>query len=491
MTALSILAVAGPAAAHPLGNFTVNTYSGLRVQPDRVVVDLVVDMAEIPALQARRGIDTDGDGKVSDAESAAYAARACPDEATRLALTVDGRPAAVRSTSSAVEYPPGAAGLTTLRLTCVAVADTGPLDVESRIEFRNANNTDRVGWREITAVGDRTTLTATDVPSTSASDRLTTYPGDLLTSPLDQRAATLRTRPGGPPAPAIAGIAAARTAQPRGVDAATRRFTDLVSRQDLTLGFGILALALAVLLGAVHAFAPGHGKTMMAAYLVGQRGSLRQAGVIGVTVTVTHTAGVLLLGVILSASTTVAPESLYPWLGLVSGLMLAAIGVSLLSRAVRGRPLLVPAGAGVVGHDHDDHEAHDHGTHGHGTHDHGAHDHQHDHDNGHDHRAVEWRTLVPMGLAGGITPSPSALVVLLGAIALGRAWFGVVLVVAYGVGMAVTLTAAGLLLVRARGAVEHRMKGRLGSMAGALPTVTAAAIVAGGLFLAFQGAAKL
>jgi hypothetical protein len=247
MTGLSILAAAGPAAAHPLGNFTVNTYSGLRVQPDRVVVDLVVDMAEIPALQARRGIDTDGDGKVSDAESAAYAARACPDEATRMALTVDGRPAAVRSTSSAVEYPPGAAGLTTLRLTCVAVADTGPLDGESRIEFRNANNTDRVGWREVTAVGDRTTLTATDVPSTSASDRLTTYPGDLLTSPLDQRAATLRARPGGPPAPAIAGIAAARTAQPRGVDAATRRFTDLVSRQDLTLGFGIVALALAVL----------------------------------------------------------------------------------------------------------------------------------------------------------------------------------------------------------------------------------------------------
>jgi len=287
-------------------------------------------------------------------------------------------------------------------------------------------------------------------------------------------------------------------AQPRGVDAATRRFTTLVSRQDLSIGFGLLALGLAVLLGAIHAFAPGHGKTMMAAYLVGQRGSLRQAGVIGLTVTVTHTAGVLLLGVILSASTSLAPETLYPWLGLISGLLLAAIGVSLLSRAVRGRPLLVPAGALAGtdhGHDHvgqgHHHDDSDH-DHGHGDGHHHAAGHGHDHGpGGHDHRTIEWRTLVPMGLAGGITPSPSALVVLLGAIALGRAWFGVILVVAYGVGMAATLTAAGLLLVRASGAIEHRMKGRLGSLAGALPKLTAAAIIAGGLFLAFKGAAQL
>jgi ABC-type nickel/cobalt efflux system permease component RcnA len=465
---------ASPAVAHPLGNFTVNTYSGLRIQADQVVVDLVVDMAEIPALQARRAIDADGDDKVSGAEATAYSGRACPEAATKVDVAVDGRRAAVRSTSATVDFPPGTAGLPTLRLTCALVAETGDLDGERRVEFRNANHTDRVGWREITAVGDRTTVTSSDVRATSISDRLATYPDDLLSSPPDQRSASLRARPGGPPAPAVAGLVpGARVAEPRGVDGPTRRFTALVSRQELSIGFGLVALGLAVVLGAVHAFAPGHGKTIMAAYLVGQRrGSVRQAGLIGLTVTATHTAGVLILGVVLSASTDLAPETLYPWLGTASGLLLAGIGVGLLSRAVRRRPLLVSAGS-------DSHHDHGHGHHAHG----------HPHDD--DHGDVEWRTLVPMGLAGGLVPSPSALVVLLGAIALGRAWFGVLLVVAYGLGMAATLTAAGLLLVRARGAVESRLSGRLGSLAGALPKLTATAIIAGGLLLAFRGAVQL
>ena len=341
LAALALLALpAGAASAHPLGNFTVNTYSGLRIQADQVVVDLVVDMAEIPALQARRGVDTDGDDKVSNAEATAYAGRACPEAATKVDVTVDGRRAPVRSTSATVDFPPGTAGLPTLRLTCVLVAGTGDLDGERRIEFRNANHTDRVGWREITAVGDRTTVTSSDVRAASISDRLATYPDDLLSSPPDQRSASLRARPGGPPAPAVPGVVpGARVAEPRGVDAATRRFTALVSRQDLSIGFGVVALGLAVVLGAVHAFAPGHGKTIMAAYLVGQRGSLRQAGVIGLTVTATHTAGVLILGIVLSASTDLAPETLYPWLGTASGLLLAGIGAGLLSRAVRRRPV--------------------------------------------------------------------------------------------------------------------------------------------------------
>ena len=128
-----------------------------------------------------------------------------------------------------------------------------------------------------------------------------------------------------------------------------------------------------------------------------------------------------------------------------------------------------------------------HHDHGH-SHDHGSHD---------DQKPVEWRSLVPLGLAGGLVPSPSAIVVLLGAIALGRAWFGVALVVAYGLGMAVTLTGAGILLVRARGAIERRLEtgrpgsGRLASAAAALPVLTAACIIAAGLFLAFRGVTQL
>ncbi|CAA9267367.1 MAG: hypothetical protein AVDCRST_MAG10-3115 [uncultured Acidimicrobiales bacterium] len=471
--AAAVLLPAGAASAHPLGNFTVNTYTGLRIQPDRVVVDLVVDMAEIPAVQARRVIDADGDGDVGDDEAAGYAARACPDAAAKIDLTVDGRPASLRATSADVTFPPGTAGLPTLRLTCALVADTAGQRSEREVELASAAFTDRVGWREITAVGDRTTIVSSNVRAVSTSGRLTAYPDDLLSSPPDQRTATVRARPGGPAAPEVAGaVPGARVAQPRGLDGATRSFTNLVARQQLTVAFGILAFGLAVGLGAIHAFAPGHGKTVMAAYLVGERGSLRQAAVIGLTVTATHTAGVLLLGVVLSASTTLAPETIYPWLGLASGLMLAGIGGGLLLRAVRRGPVLVAAG-----HSHD----HSHGP-GHSHHHHGHHD---------DERPVAWRSLVPLGLAGGMVPSPSAIVVLLGAIALGRAWFGVVLVIAYGLGMAVTLTGAGLLLVRARGVVEHRLSGRLASVAGALPLLTAGCIVAAGLFLALRGAAQL
>ena len=471
--AAAVLLPAGAASAHPLGNFTVNTYTGLRIQPDRVVVDLVVDMAEIPAVQARRVIDADGDGDVGDDEAAGYAARACPDAAAKVDLTVDGRPASLRSTSADVTFPPGTAGLPTLRLTCALVADTAGQRSEREVELTSAAFTDRVGWREITAVGDRTTIVSSNVRAVSTSGRLTAYPDDLLSSPPDQRTATVRARPGGPAAPEVAGaVPGARVAQPRGLDGATRSFTNLVARQQLTVGFGILAFGLAVGLGAIHAFAPGHGKTVMAAYLVGERGSLRQAAVIGLTVTATHTAGVLLLGVVLSASTSLAPETVYPWLGLASGLMLAGIGGGLLLRSVRRGPVLVAAG-----HSHD----HSHGP-GHSHHHHGHHD---------DERPVAWRSLVPLGLAGGMVPSPSAIVVLLGASALGRAWFGVVLVIAYGLGMAVTLTGAGLLLVRARGVVEHRLSGRLASVAGALPLLTAGCIVAAGLFLALRGAAQL
>ena len=194
----------------------------------------------------------------------------------------------------------------------------------------------------------------------------------------------------------------------------------------------------------------------MAAYLVGLRGTPRQAAAIGATVTVTHTAGVLVLGVVLSSSRAVASERLYPWLGLASGLLLAAVGFGLLLRA---RPA----------HHHHDH--HDHG------------------------QPLGLRGLVALGLAGGLMPSPSAVVVLLGGIALGRAWFGVALVLAYGVGMAATLTGIGLLLARLRARMDRRLQLPAGSLlarAGRLlPAVTASVIVVAGLALAASGAAQL
>jgi len=490
------LAVAGaaPAAAHPLGNFTVNSYSGLRVAPDRLVVDYVLDMAEIPAFQARQAIDGDRDGKLSDAEAAGWRDRECRQLAGGLRATVDGRPLSLQVTTAAVAFPAGVGGLRTLRLECALAAPFPTAGGHHDLAYSDGNQAGRVGWREITAAGDGATLDAADVPARSASGRLTAYPEDQLRSPLDQRTAVVRFRPGGPRAgdagqPGVAGPAGAR----RGVDRATAAFTALVAERRLSPGFGLLALALAVLLGAAHALAPGHGKTVMAAYLVGLRGSLRQAATIGATVTVTHTAGVLLLGLVLSASRAVASERVYPWLGLASGLLLAAVGLTLAARALTGHR-----------HPHPHTHPHPHGlaAGGEGTavptgpaaggEGHGAEGHGH---GGWDGRPLGRRGLVALGLAGGLVPSPSAVVVLLGGIALGHAWFGILLVLAYGTGMAATLTGVGLLLAHVRGRVDRRLAGPAGSLlarAGRLlPVATASVIVVVGLALAAQGAAQL
>ena len=473
LAALAIaLVVAGAtgAAAHPLGNFTVNTYSGLRVGPDRLVVDYVVDMAEIPTFQARQAIDADHDGRVASPEASRWRDRECPRLAAGLRATLDGRQVPLAVTGSVLRFPEGVGGLDTLRLECALAT---PLPAGPALAYTDTNLQGRVGWREITAVGDGTTLEAADVPTTSVSARLTSYPSDQLTSPLDQRTATLRLRPGGPSAPAdpVAGDGTLASGARGGVDRATAAFTALVGERSRSAGFAVVAILLAVVLGGAHALAPGHGKTVMAAYLVGLRGTLRQAVTIGATVTVTHTAGVLLLGLVLSTTRAVASERVYPWLGLASGLLLAAVGVGLLVRA-------------RTGHGH---------PHGHG------HDHTHDHDHGqHRHAAgppLGRRGLVALGLAGGLVPSPSAVVVLLGGIAIGRAWFGVALVLAYGLGMAATLTGIGLLLARLRNRMDRRLQlpggslpARLGRL---LPAVTASVIVLVGLGLAIQGAARI
>ena len=134
------------------------------------------------------------------------------------------------------------------------------------------------------------------------------------------------------------------TPLPRGIDRLTRSFTDLVAARRLTVAFGLAAIGLALLLGSIHALAPGHGKTVMAAYIVGERGTWRHAALIGLSVTATHTAGVVALGVILTTTTVAAPERLYPWFGLMSGLLLAGIGVTLVRRALRNRRRpLIPA----------------------------------------------------------------------------------------------------------------------------------------------------
>lgn len=461
LMALVALAVGASAAvAHPLGNLTSNTYAGLVVGPDGITIDYVLDLAEIPAFQAIQRIDADGDGEVGADEGDRYADTMCADLRDGLTLEVGGSPAPLEVTTGDLSLLPGAAGLPTLWLECTITTDVVPT-AGAEVSFRDDNITDRAGWREVTARGEGRELSGADVPERSISDELREYPKNV--PPL--RTTTASFTVGGAADGAMVEAGPGDGTVVETVDRFTTALTDLVERERFTLGFGALAVAIALFLGALHALAPGHGKTVMAAYLVSQRGTRREALGLGLTVAVTHTLGVLILGSVLSVTQVFAPADLYPWLGLVSGLLFAAVGIWLLVRARR-------RGAG---HDHH-HEPHDQHHHGH----------HHAPAPSAEGTGLGWRGLLLPGLAGGLVPSPSALVVLVGGIALGRTWFGLLLVAAYGLGMAATLVGAGYALTRARGWLEGRLSPgtRWAAVAGALPTVTASIVVLGGVVLA-------
>jgi nickel/cobalt transporter (NicO) family protein len=451
---------------HPLGNFTVNRYDGLVAAPHELRIDHVQDLAEIPAAQVLDG----------GTDLARWAPRACAAASRVFQITVSGRPAHATVHAAAARTRPGQAGLPTLRLECAMTAPMPGLPGGVKVLFHDPGAADHVGWHEVTAAGDRMTVSRSDVPATSRSARLTAYPKDMLSSPLDQRSASFIVTPGGPAlaAPAVSGGAA--RVLPRGVDRLTQSFTDLVARRHLTVGFALVALLITIALGGVHALAPGHGKTIMAAQAVSRgRRSLRDVLTLGLTVTVTHTLGVLVLGLLVAGGSSIVTPGLFPWLGAASGALVALTGCTLLRRALRPRP------------------AHGHGhSHGH-SHDHG-HDHGHGHGHGHPQADVPRRgTVVVMGFAGGLMPSPSAVVVLLGAAALGHAWFGVLLVLAYGLGLAVTLTGIGVfitgsgrwLAARVPGLRDraHRVPARL------VPAGSAALVVLLGVGLAVRSLA--
>ncbi|MFJ9041333.1 nickel transporter [Streptomyces sp. NPDC102406] len=473
LLALALLLVPAPAAdAHPLGNFTTSTYDGLVTAPGRLRVTHVEDLAEIPATQAAPAIERAGkDG---------WARARCRDAVRAGRLSVDGAPTPVVLRASSAAYRPGQAGLRTLRVECEA---TAPLP-RGRAVTLSFHVPDRPGpgWHEITARGDRTTLGRSDVPRASLSHRLTRYPRDLLGSPPHTTSATVRVVPGGP---ALRDDGperpAATSVLPRGADRWTSALTGLVARHDLTPGFAALALATALALGALHALAPGHGKTLMAA-TAAARGRARPRDVLplAASVTVTHTLGVVALGALVVGGSAAAP-SVVAWLGVASGVLVTAAGVSLVRRAWR-------TGAHAHSHAHD--HAHPHSPLGHGRHGHGRHGHER---SGHERSGSQVRSALFLGFAGGLVPSPSAVVVLVGAAALGQAWFGVLLVVAYGAGLAVTLTAAGFVAVRAgafaaRRIAASRLRGRRAARR-LVPLGSACVVLALGCGLVFKGAA--
>jgi ABC-type nickel/cobalt efflux system permease component RcnA len=457
-----LLAAAGPALAHPLGNFTINVYGGIVVRSEGVVVDYVVDMAEIPAFQERARIDLNGDGHIDATERTSYRNRRCAQLAAGLTVELDGTPLELATDTSALSFPPGAGGLSTLRLECRLLAQGRVVESSVALTYDDENFVGRIGWREVTAVGDATTIVASDVPSESQTDRLTSYPRDA--SPLDVTAARVEVVPGGPRLPALPwkGRGAVATPAP-GRDGGV--LTAFAGNTELSIGLVALMLVVALGVGALHALGPGHGKGLIGAYLMGRGGTLRQAVAVGGAVSVMHTASVLGLGVlVVSAERLLPPERIYPWMGLASGLVALALGSWLLMSRIHAAGWR--HGLGHLG------------NRGH------VHHHEHPHPHPPADEPLSRRGLMALAIAGGILPSPSALVVLLTSISLGRTALGLALIAAFSVGLAGSLVAIGVLALHARSLATRRMPTRIVAWA---PVGSAAAIAVFGLILTTRG----
>jgi len=455
---MACLLVMPKSFAHPMGNFSVNHYSKISLENDGVKVTYIIDLAEIPTYQElQQGNIT---ATVADPVVTRFVASRGAEFGRGLSLQLDGKPVALRLLSSQVIFPPGAGGLPTMKMGFVFRAPYPSAADHSLASLQYADNNfpGHAGWKEIIAVAPTGSLIrSSSVPQADRSAELTNYPTDLLNSPPQDLSAAIEFRhPVAPqtrvakPVPAIGhpvAVPAATqpvppvspAAQPLHLQAnqqATPRsaFTELITNRSMSLWFLITAGFIALGLGALHALEPGHGKTIVAAYLVGSRGTARHALLLGLIVTVSHTAGVFALGAItLYASRYIVPEQLYPWLGVFSGLTIAGLGGYMFLRRWSGHDL---------GHSH---------SHGHG-HSH-THDHGHSHTHSHSHeaeKAVSSYQLFALGITGGIIPCPAALVVLLSAFALHRIGLGFFLITAFSVGLAAVLIAFGMLMVYAR-----------------------------------------
>jgi ABC-type nickel/cobalt efflux system permease component RcnA len=488
MTGLSLFAPV-VAQAHPMGNFSVNHYSSISVAGNRVQVLYLVDMAEIPTFQVLSSLGVSTESGLGPKQRAAYLGKKLRELTPEILLTAGGRRIPLSVRASSLIFPPGAGELPTERI--YAVLNGSIPAGATALQFRDDTLAGRAGWKEIVANGPQ--VERASVPASSRSRALTIYPAGVTSSPPQDLSASLVLRKSAsstlPPAATVIHRAQAplftrnggwsllsRGLARKGPSSAAAfsagradGMTTLISSQSLSLGVLLLSLVFAFWFGAGHALSPGHGKTIVGAYLVGNRGTARHAVILGLTVTATHTAGVFALGLVtLYLSGFILPDQLYPWLGFLSGLLVAAMGFTLFARrlsALRRRassaplertvpvhpvPLMGRLAPGqmhqvdaIASHTYDLHHSHEHEP-GH------THSHVHGLGGSHSHempRQITMRSLIGLGISGGLLPCPSALVVLLSAIAFHKVAFGMLLIVAFSLGLATTLTGIGLLVV--------------------------------------------
>src|SRR5580698_3131823 len=510
--------------AHPMGNFSVNHYSRIKIGQRSIEIRYLIDMAEIPTFQEVR--QSDFTAKADDPSTSRYLDRQEQLLKEGLRLEGDGRVVRLDTISRHVAFTDGAGGLPTMKIGFVF---RGKLDVTAgahKLFYFDNNFPGRTGWKEIVVLGDRVAILDSSAPGTDRSQELTNYSSDALNSPPQQLSALVgfrislseperssstgvigtsstgmtprgaktahrssalqstnqrQRRPssatssgvttssdlndaqstaGGVAAPTVAPMPLATHVQ----NTPRSRFTELISTQG-KLSFWVLfsAALIAAGLGAIHALEPGHGKTIVAAYLVGSRGTARHAVLLGIVVTAAHTSGVFLLGAVtLYASRYIVPEQLYPWLGAISGLSVAGLGIFTFLRHWTGE-------SGE--HSHAPGEDHSHwflsmlkqstfkqATPEHATAVEPANGTAASTDTKSAERSLSLRELCMLGITGGIVPCPAALVVLLSAFSLHRIGFGLLLITAFSFGLAAVLVTVGLTMVYAKRVVSSRVR---------------------------------
>jgi nickel/cobalt transporter (NicO) family protein len=511
------LAARADTVASLLGNFTINQFCGLQLANTAVEVHYVVVFGQLPALRELHSADADGDGVTSQAERDAYIGKLAPGLAEGLSLRVDGMKVPLRATRWTSSLPTEQGGFS-LR---VDVDFAGALpaavsDSTRTLDFTNQNYAGRMGWHEIVVKqASGVQVFNTNAYSTSLTGGLTEALQSLpAAGPLDERAVHLsfgdnapldaKLLTGRPRSDAAVASSTAPVSSRTGpaksengwITHRTRQLVDALSGPHVPFRIAVLALLGALLLGAVHALSPGHGKTIVGAYLIGSRGTPRHALFLGLTVTITHTLGVFALGfATLYASRYVVPERLFPILSLISSVLVLVMGVVLLiqrGRAARqalaeARPApsstyqfvrferAAPMGArGLIfapALSYVDSTMHSHG--GGPLHSHlppGA-----------SGEKVTWRSLLTLGISGGLVPCPSAMVLLLAAVALNKTAYGMLLVVAFSVGLAITLTLVGLAFLYARNRL--RRPSATNRWAHLLPVASACTIMVAGIAL--------
>jgi len=482
--AMALAACAAGLFAHPMGNFSVNHYARVEPAARGVEVLYVLDLAEIPTfelLQKWNLTATSPRGQIE--RQAAMQAR---EWVQNLSISANGRTVAPQVRSTKVTMADGAGGMQVMR---VSMQLHLPI-AQGKVEYEDHNYAERAGWKEIViAAGEGAAIERSTEGEADRSQALTAYPQDpTIAPPQDVRASLEWTVAAGPskkPVSHVAPAAAAATSPsvtapvpPQGPAPGTvvrgDFLSQLLNRHEIGVGMVLIGLAVAFGLGAIHAMSPGHGKTIVAAYLVGSRGTFKHAILLGGMVTFTHTISVFFLGfTTLFLSQYVLPEKIYPVLGAISGLSIVWIGAMMLhKRAMRLRGHRHEGHSHSHDHDHAHSHLHDH------THDHGPHGHSHVPEGD-----VTMGSLIALGASGGLVPCPSALVLLLSSIALGRVGLGMILLISFSAGLAVVLMTIGVLVLYAKHLLPDSEKASRHPAFRLIPVFSAAVVMCIGLVM--------